>query len=317
MARFPFPIPFGWFQVGYPDDVAPGELTPLRYFDSDLVLWRDNSGEIHLQNAICPHLGAHVGYGGCVEGDTIQCPFHGWRFDGAGTCVEVPYSERINKQARLADLPVVERNGLIMAWYHPHGTEPTFDVPVVDDINTDDYTDFYRSSYTIKTAIQEMGENSVDPAHFRYVHGTDEVAECEEYVTDGPTSRMLSAQKYVTPQGVVNGRIDSYATGPGFSEVRFDMPGVVQACLLGCATPIDAETVEQRFNFKVKKTGDERLDSVMADAFVAEINKQLTEDIPIWEHKAHLEKPLLIDTDGPFMAYRKWASQFYAEPVAG
>lgn len=316
MARFPFPMPFGWFQIGYPDDLAAGELQALHYFDSELVVWRADDGALNLQSAICPHLGAHLGYGGCVEGDTIECPFHGWRYDGTGACVDVPYSDRVNKQAKLRNYPVIERNGLMMAWYHPDGDPPSFEIPELDDIAGDGFTDFYKSSYVIKTAIQEMGENSVDPAHFRYVHNTDEVAVCEEYTTDGPRSTMLSSQKYVTPQGVVDGRIDSFATGPGFSEVRFEMPGVVKAALLGCATPIDAETVEQRFNFKVEKTGDERTDSVMTDAFVAEINKQLTEDIPIWEHKAHLEKPLLIDTDGPFMAYRAWASQFYAEPVA-
>ena len=42
-------------------------------------------------DAFCPHLGAHLGYGGLVEESTIRCPFHAWRFDGTGACVEVPY----------------------------------------------------------------------------------------------------------------------------------------------------------------------------------------------------------------------------------
>ncbi len=312
MSRFPFPIPFSWFQIGYPEDFVVGDVHPLRYFGRELVAWRDSEGELHLQDAFCPHLGAHLGYGGSVDGATIECPFHGWRFDGEGTCVDVPYSDRVNKQAQLHVYPVVERNGIVLAWYHPTDEPPSFEIPVVPAIEDPTYTDFYNSSYVIKTAIQEMGENSVDPAHFRYVHGTDEVAVVEEYTQDGPYSSMLSAQKYVTPKGVVNGRIDSHAAGMGFSRVDFDMPEVVQAVLLGCASPIDDETVHQRFSFKVKRTGDERFDEVIADAFVSEINKQLTEDIPIWEHKAHLEKPALIDTDGPFMQYRKWASQFYA-----
>ena len=37
--RFPFPIPFGWFQVAFPSDLAPGEVTPLEYWNRELVLW--------------------------------------------------------------------------------------------------------------------------------------------------------------------------------------------------------------------------------------------------------------------------------------
>jgi hypothetical protein len=40
------------------------------------------------------------------------------------------------------------------------------------------------------------------------------------------------------------------------------------------------------------------------------------EDMPIWEHKAHLVRPALADTDGPFMKFRKWYSQFYVDAVS-
>ena len=79
--RFPFPHPFGWFMVAYADDLAPGEVTAIRYWSTDLVLWRDDAGEYHLQDAYCPHLGAHLGVGGKVRGATLECPFHGWAFD--------------------------------------------------------------------------------------------------------------------------------------------------------------------------------------------------------------------------------------------
>ena len=45
--RFPFPIPFGWYQVAFPGDLAPGEVAPLNYWNRELVLWRDGSGGFH------------------------------------------------------------------------------------------------------------------------------------------------------------------------------------------------------------------------------------------------------------------------------
>ena len=311
--HFPFPHPFGWFQVAYPEDVAPGTATALRYWSTDLVLWRDEDGEFHLQDAYCPHLGAHLGVGGKVIGATLECPFHGWTFNGEGSCVKIPYSDKVNRKARLRTYPVVVRNGMVMAWRHPDETDPLWEIPEIPEMSDAAWSDSYRSSYLIKTVPQEMAENGVDPAHFRYVHGTDEVAEMESYDTEGPISTMLSKQSYVTPRGVTNGRIDVYTYGPGFSKVWFS--GIVDAINVATTVPVDDDTTQVRFNFTVRKFEDDNLTSTVADAFVAEINKQIREDTPIWENKVFLPVPALADSDGPILKFRKWYAQFYAEPM--
>ena len=180
--------------------------------------------------------------------------------------------------------PVVERNGFVLAWYHPYEEAPKWEIPVIEEIGDPAWSDFYASSYVIRTIPQEMSENGADPAHFQFVHGTDTVAEVEEYNTDGPCSAMLSKQTYVTPRGVTEGRIDVYNYGPGFSKVWFS--GIVDAINIATTTPIDDETTQVRFNFIVRKFDDEKLTSTVADAFVKEINKQVQEDRPIWEHKS-------------------------------
>ena len=97
---------------------------------------------------------------------------------------------------------------------------------------------------------------------------------------------MLSKQTFVTPRGVTEGRIDVYNYGPGFSKVWFS--GIVDAINIATTTPIDDETTQVRFNFVVRKFDDAKLTSTVADAFVKEINKQVQEDRPIWEHKTFL-----------------------------
>ena len=310
--RFPFPIPFGWYQVAFPGDLAPGEVTAVEYWNHELVLWRDTDGAFHLQDAYCPHLGAHLAYGGTVDGDLLTCPFHGWKFDGEGACSNIPYSQRTNRKARVRTYPIVERNGFVLAWYHPYEEEPLWEIPVIEEIGDPAWSDFYASSYVIRTIPQEMSENGADPAHFQFVHGTDTVAEVEEYNTDGPCSSMLSKQTFVTPRGVTEGRIDVYNYGPGFAKVWFS--GIVDAINIATTTPINDDTTQVRFNFVVRKLADAKLTSTVADAFVKEINKQVQEDQPIWENKAFLPIPALADTDGPIMKFRKWYSQFYAEP---
>ena len=72
MSRFPFPIPYGWFHVGYSAELSSGEVRAVRYFGRDLALWRDQDGNAHLQDAYCPHLGANSAVGGKVAGNLIE-----------------------------------------------------------------------------------------------------------------------------------------------------------------------------------------------------------------------------------------------------
>ena len=125
MSRFSFPrYPNGWFQMAWSDEIAVGDVRRLSGFCKELVAFRGKSGRLCVLDAYCPHLGAHLGVGGTVEGDTIQCPFHGWRFDGNGVCVDVPYAKCIPANSGLTRWPVVERNGLVMVWHHALGALP-------------------------------------------------------------------------------------------------------------------------------------------------------------------------------------------------
>src|SRR5262245_66043419 len=124
-SRFPsLSFPNGWFRVAFSNELRPGGVIPLRYFARDFVLFRTADGTPHLLDAYCPHLGAHLGVGGRVVDGTLQCPFHGWRFDGgSGRCVEVPYDDvdYIPKTASARVYPTIERNHMIWAWHHLEG----------------------------------------------------------------------------------------------------------------------------------------------------------------------------------------------------
>jgi nitrite reductase/ring-hydroxylating ferredoxin subunit len=312
MRSFPFPVPFGWFCVGYPEDFPTGEPRPLYYWNRHLVGWRDGAGEMHVMDAFCPHLGAHLGHGGTVEDCELVCPFHGWRFDSDGLNTEIPYSDRVNRKAKLRPYPTVERNGVVLAWYHPHDAPPMWEMPEVPELNDDpEWSTVIRTSYEIETALQEMAENAVDSAHFRFVHNTATVPEIESYDTGFPQAVSKSSQKFVTPRGVMEGRIDNVQFGPGVALVGFS--GIVDTLNYACTTPIDASSCVVRFNFRFKTMGDEATTRNVGKAFVAEVDKQMKEDRPIWEHKAHLVRPALADNDGPFMKFRRWMAQFYVD----
>ena len=307
--QFPFPIPNGWFQVSYSDELEPGEVKPIHYFGEDLVLFRDRSGAARVFDAYCVHLGAHLGYGGVVVGDAIQCPFHGWRYDGTGRCVEIPYARKIPPRARLRVWPVCEKNGLVLVWRHATGEPPTWEIPDVPEYASDDWTPYERREWIIRTRNQEMAENVVDQAHFYFVHGTQTIADTE-IETDGPVLRVVSSSKMGTPRGEADGRIEIETHGFGFGVTRFK--GIVETLLVTSGAPIDDEHVHMRLSFSVRKLPNSDATRGVGQAFIAEVERQFGQDIPIWENKIHHERPMLCDGDGPFAELRRWARQFYS-----
>ncbi len=313
--RFPFPtFPKGWFQVAYSDELLPGKSLPLHYFGKELVLFRGQDGVARMLDAYCAHLGAHLGHGGVVEDNSIRCPFHGWRFDGCGTCVEVPYAKKIPPRARQAAHPLCEKNGMIMMWNDAEGGPPTFDIPSLSEYGSEEWTPYERRRWKVRTCNQEMAENSVDSAHFHYLHGTQNMPESEA-VIDGPILRVKSTTGMSTPRGGVDGTVESTSYGFGFSTIRFR--GIVETLLIGTNTAIDEEYVDLRFSFSVRRLGEVSLTRGVGKAFMAEVTRQLEQDIPIWEHKVYFERPLLCDGDGPIGIFRRWCRQFYGGAVTG
>lgn len=309
--RFPFPAyPDGWFRVGYTAELAKGEVKPLSYLGRELVLFRAESGKPALLDAYCPHLGAHLGYGGKVRGENIECPFHAWQIDTEGQAKVVPYASKIPPRACVRAWEIREKNGQIFVWHHAAGAPPQWELPDLPEVGNPEWTDLYRRTWKIKTRNQEMAENAVDTAHFRYLHGTtnmpDAVAE-----TQGHLFISRANNDMTTPRGGVQGSIVVNSHGFGFTTTRFT--GIVETLLLTSVTAIDEEYVDVHFNFTVKKiNGDTSMAKGVAKAFVHEVARQLEQDIPVWENKIFLSRPLICDGDGPIGLFRSWARQFYS-----
>ena len=296
--RFPFPVPNGWFIVAAAADLMPGEVVPLYYFGRELVLFRGTDGVPHLLDAHCPHLGAHLGVGGQVEESCIRCPFHGWKFDGeSGRCVDVPYDdiEYIPKTATARSYPVVERNQMIWAWHHLRGGEPFYEVPVVPEFDDPEWLPIIVRDFEVATCAQEMAENNVDRAHFKFVHGTDAIPE-EEFTTDGHYKRVVGMNGNFVREG--------YGLGLGVLRVK----GLTT--FVSSTTPIDTDNVHVRWIFTAPVSLGE--DAVMkaADSFC----EGVSQDLPIWENKIYKEPPVLRPSEKDVSDQRRWARQFYSLP---
>lgn len=312
--RFPFPrYPRGWFCVGYSHELTPQQVVPTVAFGRDLVMYRGEDAVVRVLDAHCPHLGAHLGVGGTVEGCRIRCPFHAWVFDGSdGKCVEVPYAKRIPAKAAVRTWQVREVNGMIMVWHDIDDAPPSWEIPEIPEwTERERWTPYAYRTWRVRSHNQEMGENVVDQAHFQYLHGMNEMPIPHTMELEYPRLFMVTPTKMETPRGEVTGELQVTNWGFGFSTSRFT--GLVPTTVIASTTPIDDEYVQLRFAFTVSLGMGEQVAAGVGKAFSAEIARQLEQDKPVWEHKVFLERPLLCDGDGPVARYRKWCDNFYPD----
>lgn len=108
-----------WYPLGWSDQLKPGQIKPAVVWRQALVVYRDESGAVHVLDDRCPHRGVEL-HRGKVQGTAIACAYHGWTFDGSdGHCTGIPYLAADQKLpcASVRSYPVQEKYGLI--WVFP------------------------------------------------------------------------------------------------------------------------------------------------------------------------------------------------------
>ncbi len=311
--RYPFaPYPTGWYLVATSSEVAVGSVTPLRLFGRDLVVFRTASGQAVVTDAHCPHMGAHLGYGGQVHGETIRCPFHHWSFGVDGACVEVPYAPvgAAPPTVGLSCWPVHETSGLVLVHHSEHGRAPSWTMPARPEWGAPGWVGYESVSWRIRMHVQEVAENVPDTSHFLAVHGVDPMP-TSEVETDGPVFRQQMRFPDGTPV------VEQEVFGLGLIWLRSGAPGGppgLRTSFLTATTPIDDQHVDLRLLYLVYEGEGATEISPTGRAMIASISDNTARDVPIWEHKVYRERPALVATDGPIGVLRKWARQFYESP---
>ena len=320
-------VPTGWFQVAWSSEVPVGAVHRMTYFGRDLVAWRAESGELAVMDAYCEHLGAHLGHGGTVVGEAIQCPFHGWQWSTAGRNVCIPYEDRPNIGKKIRTFPVVERTEAIYVWHDVERRAPYFEVPDVftsweDGASADDYHPAYPGAHLFEERQQlhpqYVMENGVDFAHFKYVHQVPIVPVFTRHDFDGPVSYVdftITFDDSVESIDDVNSGVHAINAGIGLAVTK--SWGMIDNRTCLAVTPVDDATCDVRFSVWTRRrpdlTEEESLAAARKEARA--VIEQVEADLVIWTHQRYADPAALSRGEYPgFTALRKWAEQFY--PVA-
>ena len=315
--------PTGWFQVAWSDEIAAGQVHRMHYFDQEMVAWRAQSGRPTVMDAYCEHLGAHLGHGGHVDGEAIQCPFHGWQWDAEGRNVCIPYEPRPNPGRRMRTYPVTERNESVYIWHDMHRRAPYFDVPDVFADFTGEATaaDYYPQMRLDRAALrlhpQFVLENGVDFAHFKFVHKTPIVPLFTRHDFSGPVARVDFTITFEGPDGQsiddVSSGVEAINGGLGVAVTK--SWGMVDNRTISAITPVDEATCDVRFTVYIgRPAGDSPKSEARAREFGQVVIDQFQADIDIWSHQRYRETPALAPSEHKsFTEFRTWAAQFYPE----
>lgn len=127
-----------------------------------LVLFRAE-GRLHCLADVCPHRSAPLSGGRVVNG-TIECPYHGWQFDGTGLCKAMPGLTGAVPRALVPSYAVCERDGLIF-----FSTQATSTTPYTTALAAGDTVSVTVES-RVTSSLAEVAENILDATHTHFTH---------------------------------------------------------------------------------------------------------------------------------------------------
>ena len=235
-----------------------GQLRRQMLLGEPVLLGRMKDGKAFALRDICPHRAAPLSAGRVMAENTVECPYHGWRFRGDGVCSLIPSladgQEIDPSKIRVRSYPVREQDGLIWIYMTVPGREsapPARDPPKVGLAGA---TPRWSESQTFPCGIDHAVIGLMDPAHGPYVHAHWwwKRTPREKVKTYAPLANGFVMTRH-KPTKPVYGMLGADVS----TEITFELPSTrfenISGTVLGrrfdvvgltCCTPIDAETTE-------------------------------------------------------------------------
>jgi phthalate 4,5-dioxygenase len=158
------------FDARFDPQMATRPLKAVRLLGQELVLFRDEQGHYGLLDRDCPHRCADLKFAR-HEGDGIRCPFHGWKFDASGRCLETPAEpagSTLCNRVRQRSYPLLQRAGVLFAYLGDEGSTPPA-LPEFDCFQAPASHSFAFKGQWHCNWLQAF-EVGIDPAHPSFLH---------------------------------------------------------------------------------------------------------------------------------------------------
>lgn len=182
----------------------------IQLLNQKFVLYRNSQGQVVALQDKCSHRGAALSMG-WIEKDCIRCPYHGWKFQADGQCIEIPSNATgtpVPKKANLGSYPVQEKYGFVWLFYGNLSEEKRPPIPPLPEYEDPNMHPIYLE-YEMKAHYTRVIENALDPAHLYAVHansfgaGFAQDPRVEDYIVqdkDWGITAKITYKNYTQPK---------------------------------------------------------------------------------------------------------------------
>jgi phenylpropionate dioxygenase-like ring-hydroxylating dioxygenase large terminal subunit len=160
-----------WLPALLAEELPEPDCAPVRVklLGEPLIAFRDTGGRLGLISEFCAHRGVSLWFGRNEE-NGLRCPYHGWKYDVTGQCVDLPSEAEesgMRSRIRLTSYPLIERGGVLWAYLGAPQLKP--EAPAYD------WTQFAPAHRYVSKRRQECNwlqamEGAVDSIHSGFLH---------------------------------------------------------------------------------------------------------------------------------------------------
>jgi len=160
-----------WYPICTAENLAEENPQRVELLGARLVAFRDEEGNAHVLADTCIHRGGSLGKGKVI-GNNVQCPYHGWEYNGDGICTKIPSMDQGNPpgRAKVDSYPVQEKYGIIFAFL---GDLPEAERPplhLVEEFEKEGWQFSGPLTFELDAYYERSIENGLDPVHNEFVH---------------------------------------------------------------------------------------------------------------------------------------------------
>ena len=249
-----------WYVACLSPDLKPGKTAKHEFLGEPVLMGRTRQGQAYAIGDLCPHRAAALSAGRVhreADGtDSIECPYHGWRFGSDGACKAIPSltadSEFDISKVRVRRYPIVEQQGLVWIWMASdprRATSPPEPPPTIPGVVGGRPKLVDRLDYDVHIDHAVLG--LIDPAHGPYVHQQwwwrTQASQHEKKKTFRPSEAGFTMVRHAPSK---NSKAYAILGGEPLTEITFRLPalrwehvtvGKRQVLALSAMTPINAQ----------------------------------------------------------------------------
>ena len=160
-----------WIPALHDWELAEPDCPPVRVklLGERLVAFRDTKGRIGLIDEFCAHRGVSLWFGRNEECG-LRCPYHGWKYDITGQCVDLPSEGPdgpMRKRMKLKAYPCIEAGGLIWTYMGPPELKP--EPPALEWVKVPPERRFVSKRLQDSNYLQAL-EGGIDSSHVTFLH---------------------------------------------------------------------------------------------------------------------------------------------------